>query len=131
MNRCGGQRDGSSVLCGTIEPSCPLRKVSWNNMSVLSTPGAPDISSGRYPHWIMAQTNSGGQGTNGVADESPNMIVYRKVSQHVHVCGACVCLYSSLDGGDTHTHVIGTHTRGFPCQSGKGAPLLGMVTVGR
>ncbi|KAM7385418.1 hypothetical protein PAMP_001504 [Pampus punctatissimus] len=26
----------------------------------------------------MAQTNSGGQGTNGVADESPNMIVYRK-----------------------------------------------------
>ncbi|TNN70574.1 hypothetical protein EYF80_019158 [Liparis tanakae] len=26
----------------------------------------------------MAQTNSGGQGTNGVVDESPNMIVYRK-----------------------------------------------------
>ncbi|CAL8362598.1 unnamed protein product [Boreogadus saida] len=26
----------------------------------------------------MAQTNSVGQGTNGVADESPNMIVYRK-----------------------------------------------------
>ena len=27
----------------------------------------------------MAQTNSVGQGTNGVTDESPNMIVYRKV----------------------------------------------------
>uniref|UniRef100_A0AAQ4P1W2 Regulator of G protein signaling 7 n=1 Tax=Gasterosteus aculeatus aculeatus TaxID=481459 RepID=A0AAQ4P1W2_GASAC len=29
----------------------------------------------------MAQTNSGGQGTNGVADESPNMIVYRKMEE--------------------------------------------------
>lgn len=45
----------------------------------LSTAGEPDISCGRFTYWIMAQTNSGGQGTNGVADESPNMIVYRKV----------------------------------------------------
>uniref|UniRef100_A0AAQ5Y9Q5 Regulator of G protein signaling 7a n=1 Tax=Amphiprion ocellaris TaxID=80972 RepID=A0AAQ5Y9Q5_AMPOC len=29
----------------------------------------------------MAQTNSSGQGTNGVADESPNMIVYRKMEE--------------------------------------------------
>uniref|UniRef100_A0A8C7KAJ5 Regulator of G protein signaling 7 n=1 Tax=Oncorhynchus kisutch TaxID=8019 RepID=A0A8C7KAJ5_ONCKI len=29
------------------------------------------------PYWIMAQTNS--VGSNGVADESPNMIVYRKM----------------------------------------------------
>ncbi|KAI9535560.1 hypothetical protein NQZ68_003114 [Dissostichus eleginoides] len=52
--------------------------------------GAPDVSCGRFTYWIMAQTNSGGQGTNGVADESPNMIVYRKrmlpshLRQHLH-----------------------------------------------
>ena len=43
----------------------------------------------------MAQTNSGGQGTNGVADESPNMIVYRKVRLLLLflVCTCvCVCL---------------------------------------
>ncbi|MEQ2291797.1 hypothetical protein AMECASPLE_016641, partial [Ameca splendens] len=40
--------------------------------------GAPDISCGRFTQRIMAQTNSSGQGTNGVADESPNTIVYRK-----------------------------------------------------
>ncbi|CAL8391431.1 unnamed protein product [Arctogadus glacialis] len=38
----------------------------------------PDIYCGDLAPWIMAQTNSVGQGTNGVADESPNMIVYRK-----------------------------------------------------
>lgn len=37
----------------------------------------------------MAQTNSGGQGTNGVADESPNMIVYRKVRQQLFLAGTC------------------------------------------
>ncbi|KAG7277436.1 hypothetical protein CRUP_016339 [Coryphaenoides rupestris] len=31
----------------------------------------------------MAQTNSVGQGTNGVADESPNMIVYRKMEDFI------------------------------------------------
>lgn len=46
----------------------------------------------------MAQTNSGGQGTNGVADESPNMIVYRKVrlllflDALVFFMCLCVCL---------------------------------------
>ena len=40
----------------------------------------------------MAQTNSGGQGTNGVADESPNMIVYRKVRQLLFLVCTCVCV---------------------------------------
>lgn len=44
---------------------------------------------GRITDWIMAQTNSGGQGTNGVADESPNMIVYRKVRQLLFLAGTC------------------------------------------
>ena len=57
----------------------------------------PDIYCGDLAPWIMAQTNSVGQGTNGVADESPNMIVYRKVrtlSMHWAVCGlvSCVCV---------------------------------------
>lgn len=63
-------------------------------MSILSTTGEPDISCGRFTYWIMAQTNSGGQGTNGVADESPNMIVYRKVRQLLFLAGTCVCVES-------------------------------------
>lgn len=58
-------------------------------MSILSTTGEADISCGRITDWIMAQTNSGGQGTNGVADESPNMIVYRKVRQLLFLAGTC------------------------------------------
>lgn len=58
-------------------------------MSILSTTGKADISRGRITDWIMAQTNSGGQGTNGVADESPNMIVYRKVRQLLFLAGTC------------------------------------------
>lgn len=64
------------------EPKCPI----------LSTTGEPDISCDRYTRWIMAQTNSGGQGTNGVADESPNMIVYRKVRQLLFLACTCVSL---------------------------------------
>lgn len=63
-------------------------------MSILSTTGEADISCGRFTYWIMAQTNSGGQGTNGVADESPNMIVYRKVRQLLFLAGTCVCVES-------------------------------------
>lgn len=59
------------------------------NMSTLSTTGEADISRGRITDWIMAQTNSGGQGTNGVADESPNMIVYRKVRQLLFLASTC------------------------------------------
>ncbi|KAJ4949337.1 hypothetical protein JOQ06_020852, partial [Pogonophryne albipinna] len=53
----------------------------------------------------MAQTNSGGQGTNGVADESPNMIVYRKTAlvkfivtqREERTASASVCAVSSAD----------------------------------
>lgn len=45
---------------------------------------------------MMAQTNSSGQGTNGVADESPNMIVYRKVRQLLFLVCTCVCVFVSL-----------------------------------
>lgn len=65
-------------------------------MSILSATGEPDISCGRFTYWIMAQTNSGGQGTNGVADESPNMIVYRKVRQLLFLACTCVCVSVSL-----------------------------------
>ncbi|PWA26074.1 hypothetical protein CCH79_00001798, partial [Gambusia affinis] len=53
-------------------PSCAVE------YDTSSRDGAPDISRGRFTQRIMAQTNISGQGTNGVADESPNMIVYRK-----------------------------------------------------
>lgn len=46
--------------------------------------------------WIMAQTNSSGQGTNGVADESPNMIVYRKVKQRLFIVCTCMCGFVSV-----------------------------------
>lgn len=77
-------------------------------MSTLSTTGEADISRGRTTDWIMAQTNSGGQGTNGVADESPNMIVYRKVRQLLFLASTCFaslrvcnspCTSRSMTGG--------------------------------
>lgn len=57
--------------------------------------GRPSVHRRSWPFlwalfWIMAQNNSSGQGTNGVADESPNMIVYRKVRLLFLVC-TCVC----------------------------------------
>ncbi|KAF3841945.1 hypothetical protein F7725_023896 [Dissostichus mawsoni] len=35
--------------------------------------GAPDVSCGRFTYWIMAQTNSGGQGTNGMEEVIAHM----------------------------------------------------------
>lgn len=43
----------------------------------LSNPGV--LKAGCSSLGGMAQTNSYGQSSNGVADESPNMLVYRKV----------------------------------------------------
>lgn len=65
-----------------IEEQTPTSSArNQESSSGLRLSGAPDICSVRLTDRIMAQTNTGGQGTNGVADESPNMIVYRKMEE--------------------------------------------------
>ncbi|KAK1794498.1 hypothetical protein P4O66_011366 [Electrophorus voltai] len=46
----------------------------------------------------MAQTNSYGQSSNGVSDESPNMLVYRKWLECVADVGLCSCAMCDVCG---------------------------------
>lgn len=75
---------------------CSIVSPMGQKSPFLSTTGAPDISCGGFTERIMAQTNSSGQGTNGVADESPNMIVYRKVRLMLFLAHSCVSVHDSL-----------------------------------